>query len=237
MATTLTLQNAINFSQAFCQLRPLVGVGGVTNEPALTIGNLVKQFILGAPFAWRWNRASVSFTTVAGTQDYSQAVADLGWLEKASVKDANGNEFEIDLKLVLSKSSEQAQPQHIAAQLDDNANNITFRLSPVPDAVYTVTLSYQKKATLFTATTGNWAPIPDELSYLYMKGFLATSLELADDPRAAFETQLFLRQVIAANAGLKDSEKNIFLEGRLVNERQHQGELLGVQQGRASRGA
>lgn len=237
MAATITLQNAINFAQAFCQLRPLAGVGGVANEPAVTIANQVKQFILGAPFAWRWNRASVSFNTVAGTQDYSQAVSDLGWLEKASVKDSNGNEFEIDLKLVLSKSSEQGHPQHVSAQLDDNAGNITFRLLPVPDAVYTVTLTYQKKATLFTALTGTWAPIPDELSYLYQKGFLAMALELADDPRAALETQLFLRQVIAANAGLKDSEKNIFLEGRLVNERQQQGELLGVQQGRASRGA
>jgi hypothetical protein len=237
LATTLTLQNAINFAQAFCQLRPLTGVGGVTNEPALTIANQVKQFILGAPFAWRWNRASVSFPTVAGTQDYTQAVTDLGWVEKASVKDSAGNEFEIPVKLILSKSSEQGQPQHIAAELDDNAGNITFRLLPVPDVVYTVTVTYQKKATLFTAPTSNWAPIPDELSYLYMKGFLAIALELADDPRAGIETQLYLRQVIAANAGLQESEKNIFLEGRLVNERQQQSELLGVQQGRTSRGA
>lgn len=40
-------------------------------EPALTSANTVMQTILGAPFAWRWNRVVTGFITTAGQQDYT----------------------------------------------------------------------------------------------------------------------------------------------------------------------
>jgi hypothetical protein len=61
-------------------------------------------------------------------------------------------------------------------------------------------------------------------------------LEQIDDQRFPTQMQLFMRQLVAANAGLLESEKNIFLSEKLVSARQQQSELLGVQQGRQARG-
>lgn len=82
MATTITLQNSMNYIQAFGGFRPLNI--GTTNEPAITAANIVIQTILGAPFIWNWNRSSVSFMTSVGVQDYSTNVPTFGWIEKAS---------------------------------------------------------------------------------------------------------------------------------------------------------
>lgn len=40
-------------------------------EPALTSANTVLQTIVGAPFAWWWNRVMVGFICTAGQQDYT----------------------------------------------------------------------------------------------------------------------------------------------------------------------
>lgn len=55
-------------------------------EPALTSANTVLQTIVGAPFAWRWNRVTTGFVTVAGQQDYTlfnyaaNTAVQFGWL-------------------------------------------------------------------------------------------------------------------------------------------------------------
>lgn len=82
MATTLTLQSAINFSQSFGGFRGLNI--GVANEPAVSAANIILQTIIGAPFCWNWNRSSVSFLTTVGQQDYVTAAASFGFIEKAS---------------------------------------------------------------------------------------------------------------------------------------------------------
>lgn len=79
----LTLQNTVNWTAPFVRLQPLTGVGGIPTEPAVTIANTVKQLVLSPPFAWRWNRNTVSINLVAGTQDYVQSMPDFGWVEKA----------------------------------------------------------------------------------------------------------------------------------------------------------
>jgi hypothetical protein len=40
-------------------------------EPAMTSANTVMQTMLGAPFAWRWNRVVTGFITTPGQQDYT----------------------------------------------------------------------------------------------------------------------------------------------------------------------
>lgn len=40
-------------------------------EPAVTSANIVLQTIVGAPFAWRWNRVVTGLVTVVGQQDYT----------------------------------------------------------------------------------------------------------------------------------------------------------------------
>lgn len=55
-------------------------------EPAMTSANTVMQTILGAPFAWRWNRVVTGFITTPGQQDYTllsnhnSTLVQLGWL-------------------------------------------------------------------------------------------------------------------------------------------------------------
>lgn len=94
MANTLTLQNSVNFASIYTRLNPLVGVGGVVGEPAITIGNIVRGMILGPPFAWRWNRASTAFLATIGVQDYTLTAwqALTGIAANRIFLDANGNQ-------------------------------------------------------------------------------------------------------------------------------------------------
>ena len=78
MATTLTLQNAINFAAPILKNQPLM----VSNfEPALTAANIVLGTILGPPFRWRFNRNTLSFAIDTTHTDYVQAIPDFGFLE------------------------------------------------------------------------------------------------------------------------------------------------------------
>jgi len=237
LASTITLQRTVNLASIFTRLAPNTGVGGFTNEPALSNGDWVRQFILAPPFAWRWNRATTTFNTIVGTQDYQISLANFGWLEKATLKDPNGNYHELQVMLNLGEESTQNLPVSIAPRLDDDAGNITFRLMPVPDVVYTVALSYQKAAVSFSALTDLWSPIPDYLSYLINQGFLAKTYEYLDDQRFVPTMQMFMRQVIAANEGLKDSQIDLFLSERINSMREMQSQLGNSQSARQARGA
>lgn len=82
MATTLTLQNSINFAQAFGGFKQLTI--GTANEPAVTAANMILTTVLSPPFCWNWNRGSITFTTTPGVQDYAVDVPPFGFIEKAS---------------------------------------------------------------------------------------------------------------------------------------------------------
>jgi hypothetical protein len=239
MPSTVTLQNSINWALPYLKYQPLTI--GTANEPAITNANTILQTILGPPFVWRWNRGSDSSTsTVAGTQDYPVALATFGYLEKATVTDVNGIVTELEYKTVLSADTtgalNRARPNYLSAQSDDNAGNVTFRLMPVPDAVYVLTLVFQKQPILFTALGGFWAPIPDYMQYIYNRGFLAMALESADDPRFQVEHQRFLATLIAASEGLSETEKNIFLGNAINTSTQGQSAQLRTQQATQARG-
>lgn len=235
MASTRTLQNVVNWASTFVGLRPLAGQADVPGEPALTMANSVLGFILGPPFAWRWNRNKVTFTTMLGTQTYQEAVTDLGWVEEATISDGV-TVWPLEVRLHLEDSTDQNRPEYIASELDDDAGNITFNMYPVPDKVYTITVTYQKKPVLFTSLNGKWAPIPDEYQHLYNSGFLAWAFENVDDQRLGFEYQKFIRLVIATSEGLTDSEKAIFLEEKLLELRQQQNAASGSAEGSNARG-
>jgi hypothetical protein len=221
MSSTRTLQNVINWAQLYCKQIPLTGQGGVANEPALSIANTVLCFILGPPFAWRWNRNNLSFSAVSGTQNYQEVTADLGWIEKATANDGNTT-WELEPRLLLPNAVDSGRPTHIAANLDDDNNNITYSLYPVPNAAYTINVVYQKKPVMFTATTATWAPIPDEYQHLYNSGFLAWAYENIDDPRFVTEYEKFIKSVIASSEGMNDSQKLLFLTEKLLALRQQE---------------
>lgn len=236
MASTLTVTNSIDWSRPFLRFLPLTI--GVSGEPAISTANLVKQIILGPPFCWRWNRANATpFTTIATpvTRDYSRPISDFGFLEKASLT-LGTKTFEVPVNTgILGAGSEQSQPNSIAAQIDDNAGNITFRFLAAPDQIYTANLIYQKKPTLITAVGDTWDPIPDELSFVYNQGFLAFSALYADDARWTIQLQRFLASLIGVSQGLDESQKNAFIEGWLMMAGQSQSSLQKTQIGTISR--
>jgi hypothetical protein len=240
MAATNTLLRTVNLASAFCQLRPLLNIGGFTNEPGFSIGDWVRQFILAPPFAWRWNRSTVTTILVQGQQDYQLTLPNFGWIEKASILDTTAIPNvtkELNVVLNLSESSAQELPVQVAARLDDDNGNITFRFMPVPYQSYFATITYQNAAPTFQTINDTWSPIPDYYSYLVNQGFIAKSYEFIDNEKWGSAMQLFVKQVIAANSGLSDTQMNIFLNERINTAREQESQLQSSQQGRQGRGA
>jgi hypothetical protein len=221
MASTITLQRSITLSSAFIRYAPLQMSA---NDPALSNADWVRQFILSAPFAWRWNRIVLSFQTEIGQSDYVVDTSNFGWIEKAVFynPDDGNKTFELEVENNLGVETQPNQPTKISAQLDNDEGQITFRLVPCPDSIYNVEVTAQKAAPTFTNPSETWSPIPDYYSYLYNQGFLAKNYEYINDPRYLPAMQLFLQQVVSANEGLSDAAKNIFLTDRLDTQRQTQ---------------
>lgn len=292
--STNTLQRSIYFCQTFTQVRPYTGVGDFATaplEPALTIGDWVRQFLLSPPLAWRWNRNHTSFavhttktsvvntsgtavtwvsgdvfvtgtgwvglniniaglyyvvssvtdthnlvlvtgagtqtgvTQTVGGQDYLVALSDFGWPEKASVTDGSTFSKELVINPDLAQDVNVGETANISPVADDGAGNITFRLMPPPSTTWTVQLDYQKAPSLFTVMAGLWTPIPDYLSYLYNQGCLYKCYEMGSDERMMQAFQIFIRNVIAANNGLTDSQVNLFMADRIAMQREVQQKL------------
>src|ERR1700677_301926 len=173
-STTITIQNTLDWLTAFILQRPTIGIGNSPSglEPALTTANMVMQMILQPPFMWSWNRVvlTTAFTTVAGQSDYPISLPNYGFLENATLVNASASgatppNTPLEIYSVLAKDGKQNKPNKIAVISDDDNGNITFRVFPVPNAVYTVDLDYQKAPILATALgTTTWAPIPDKLA-------------------------------------------------------------------------
>ena len=300
MANSNTLQRSINYASILARGAPLSSIFSYANEPALTIGDYVRQFIMGPPFAWRWNRSVTAFNAAIGVSDYAltawsagatlaknvitvdtngneqqvttagvtgatvptwastgntidntvtwtnrgvvgdgtfSAIQPLGWLEKAVAIDAQTVSHELSIVLNLGLEPVQNLPFSISP-IFDNANGVyTFRMLPAPEQVYTVILTQQNSPVNFAALSDLWSPIPDYLSYLYNQGTLAKVYEYINHEGYLPEEQLFLRQVIAANSGLTESQVNIFLSERIVTARQGQSAMGESQSGRQARGA
>jgi hypothetical protein len=236
MASTINIQSTINHTAPLLKFMP--NNVGPTQEPALTNANIVLATILGPPFRWRWNRKVATFNTTANVQDYVVVVSDFGFIEKAEVNDNLGNADSIHelsmVKLLLSKDASKGRPEAIAAQLDDGAGNITFRLQPgKPGAIFTITITYQARPALITSVASFWNPIPDEYVHVFDSGFLAHSLKFRDDSRFQTELQRFAGHLLAVSEGLSEVEKNLFLDS--INANQVASHQIRTQQGHQGR--
>lgn len=239
MAVTNTLQRILNVAQTYIRQAPLIFPAlSAPNDLAFLAGDWVRQFMLAPPFAWRWNRTNSTFTTTAGNQDYSVSLPTFGWLEKASITDNTVSPAvvtELTVQMNLGEESIQNQPLFISPRLDNNSGTITFRISPPPDKVYTVTITSQFAPTNFLNLTDTWAPIPDYMSYLYMQGFMAKTYEYFEDERFGSAMTLFMKQLVAANDGLDETQVNIFLGLRIDAQREQNTRLQQGQIGTAGR--
>jgi hypothetical protein len=242
LASTINLERTIKLAQRYVRNAPLTFVND--GDPAFSAADSVRQFILSPPFAWRWNRSTVSplITCAPGKQDYTVSAGNFGWIERAVlnfpivVQSGAPQSIELEVKMDLGIESTPNQPTQIAAINDDNNGNITFRLSPPPEQAYTINIIYQRSALTFGSTQDFWTPIPDYLSYLYNLGMRAAAYEYLGDERYGFSYQMFLRQVLAANDGLTETQKNIFLEHTIITQVEQQNAQGMAQGGRAGRG-
>ncbi len=70
-ASTITLQQTLNFASTHADLLPLSNVGGFSNEPGLTICNDAISDIIADPNDWTWNRVEMPLLmTCPNKQDY-----------------------------------------------------------------------------------------------------------------------------------------------------------------------
>jgi hypothetical protein len=233
MPSTTTLQSVVNWATCFVDFEELnIGTG---NEPAITNANTVLRAIAGPPFKWAWNRDSLTFPTIVGTQDYLQTDAGYGFLEGASVTLGSSTYAIKEIKQELTQGSETGRPQSIAVQLEDpSANEIMFRLLPVPDAVYSITAYYQLDiGSLALATV---IPIPDRYMYIFNYGFLALSMAYADDQRFQIFNQKFVAHLLGAQGGLTETERSMFLDSWNLITRQEALVSIKAQQARQALG-
>lgn len=234
-----SLQDTINYITPFCRYQQ--AAIGVSLMPMIGIANIVRNIILAAPFTWRFNRNTVNLTgpVVAGTQDYTQAIADFGFIEKATANDGTKS-FQLgDVKNneALASSNTPGRPQVIAVQNDDGAGNFTFRLSAVPDAAYTVNMVYQKTPVQFAATTDKWAPIPDSFSDVYNNLCLGYYMDSCQDPRAPQYIARGIAGLLARAQGLTHMDKMIFAASYMQFNASQMLEVLKTQQGQQAQGA
>ena len=232
-SSTYTIQNTINALLPYVRYKPLTI--GPENEPAMTIANTVVQTITGPPFAWNWNRKTASFTTTSGTQDYTVAISDFGFAELASVSDGTTTK-EIEIRTTLGAGkADTARPESVSPQIDDMNGNITFRCLPVPDATYTMTVTYQSKPAFLASLNSAWG-IPDNYLFIYNDGFLALSYLFQGDPRFQVINQRFISRLLGASEGLSEQARDIFLAQWQVNTSQAMSAGLRTQQGAQARG-
>ena len=303
-SSSIKLIGTLEWAKRFIFQRPTAQ--GNYNEPALTSANTILQTILGAPFAWRWNRAVTGFVCNVGQQDYTifnwQASAgvavgtvlvdsngnsqccttagttgssfpswnvttgqtttdgtvtwtnngpiglsggsqayNFGWMESVSIKALEPNTGvyawkAIESSICLDLDSARSRPHHIAAQLDDGKGNITFRLMPVPDQAYPVSITLQQKPVLMTGLNSTWAPIPDEYSHIYNWGLLSLLYMYADDQRFQLAGQKFVAHLLSAHQGLTQSQINIFLQNWQAVTGQQITNQAEINQGYSGRG-
>ena len=233
MASTRNLWASAKFTKPFLGNQPIsIGSG---DEPALTAANLTKQTILGPPFDWRWNRTEVVIPFVVGQQDYVIPAPQFGHLSRVTLLLADGTVKEIGVQTSLSRETMKARPSSAAAQYDDGQGNVTVRFNLCPEAAYSAVVLYQHKALPMTSLAATWAPIPDELSFIYEWGFFAILSMLVKDARMPIFRQMFLSHLLGAQDGLDATKRNIFLGNWLDVVAEAARKQTSVSQGAAAR--
>lgn len=233
-----TLQTTINWALPYVMYSPLNA--GTNNEPAISIASMIRNSMLTPSFIWNFNRnENSSQSTTQGTQDYTYSVTDFGFLEKAALIDSNNNVFEIkDIynTASLAQGGSQQRPSAVSVLLNTPGTSFKIRFMGIPDATYTIVLTYQKLAVQFANLSDGWAPIPDNYSDIYNNLFLGEALAVDDDNRSQLYRQRGVAAFLAKAEGLTDTQKNIFAQQWLNRSREDSSVVLKLQQGVQGRG-
>ncbi len=222
--TSVTVASNIATYTCSAKLNTAFIVGALVTVTGCTTGayNVVQAAITAITL----NTFSVALTSANNTEAETGAIA------------TNGVKVEIGQVInVLGDGSEIGVPSNIAPQIDDNAGNITYRLLPLPDQIYQITIIFQKRIpALITSLSNNWAPIPDHYSFLYQWGFTAMMLAYSGNPMWQQFNSKFVAALLGIAEGLSEDQKNIFQTAWLasITEQQYYGQK--TQQGVMGRG-
>jgi len=146
-----TVQTTLNWALAYIQNQPLSNNTGF--EPAASIASIVRNSMMNPPLTWSWNRfEDSSITTTLVDQDYTVALTNFGFIEKASLTDPAGNVQELKDILnttPLSKNSTVQRPSAVSVISYVPGVSLKIRFNTIPDKAYTVNLTYQGIAVQF----------------------------------------------------------------------------------------
>lgn len=223
MASTITVQNLIDFARTHVKLAPLTGIGSIANEPGLTFANKTKKRIINQNYNWRWNRFPIpSFITVNNQDEYIVTPADMGWLEKvrieqeASTANPKPRRF-LNVRRTLEKGTYTGDPEYAAIERNDLGLTV-IRLEPIPQGtVWRVYPYYQKKAVKITSLTQTFDPIPDEFEDVLTQFFIAFAYRLVDKKEHLQELAEAERLLQQYKANLEPEESNsLFVPDRSI---------------------
>jgi hypothetical protein len=194
---------------------------GFSGGQTITVANVTDQSFDGYQ---AFQLISLTSNSVTYAQTGTNAVSTGGTISNYSQNIPTPVQSkELTIKTSLTKETVLGQPAFISVINDDNNGNITFRLMGNPDQPYSLYIIYQKAAPSFGAVTDVWDPIPDYMSFIINQGVLAIAYEYKGDERFAYAHVEFLKSVVAANDGLTETQKNIFLGPHLDYQREMQG--------------
>jgi hypothetical protein len=238
-----TLQQSVYWAQSMlASYIPLSAQTG--SEPAITIGNMVVGFMLNQPFTWATNRnEDSSVSTVAGTQDYTNSLTNFGFLEKVTLTDAAQNSYEIQRvynSLALGLTSQQnKRPDAVSVKAVVPGASMSVRFLSAPDAVYAVTMTYQKAPVLFTTLSQDWftqCNIPPNQMHIYNNLFVAECFQVnGDDQTAALYRRRGMAALLATSDGLTEVQKNMMFAQATYSDLQSIAANLRAQQASQAR--
>lgn len=161
--SSYSIQNAIDDSMRFGDIKPVLQTAGSSMEPALTIANEVMGELCQRQYNWKWNSFLLApFCTTSWQNDYAipypngASLLNLGWLENGYAIDINSSQipkrkFKMEVVKDLQSSSDSyGRPFQICWQpvsvlnwgswgsgaTVPNINN-TGQTNPGPAVIYT----------------------------------------------------------------------------------------------------
>lgn len=150
--------------------------------------------------------------------DGGQGINLLNWVEHSTLEDWLSTAWvkprrDIEVVSSLNVESIVQPPFKVAMQFENvlicptlSISELMIRFWPVPSSqIWRALIFYQMKAALRTSLDDNWAPWPDELSYVLRSGVYSKALDHGEDPRAPLADQKW-QQDIARALGIKQQE-------------------------------
>jgi hypothetical protein len=158
---TVTLQQVVDLCRTHVELMPLANVGGIIQEPALSLANDTLQELCAAPYDWKFNSNTTDLLiTQAARQDYLYAGAaafvigvggvSIGLVDGASVsEDASNN---VTVKCLQQHNFVVGQTVYMTGNTL-NAYNSTYLQTPTQ-----------------SGWTGGWVitATPDPLTFVFV---------------------------------------------------------------------